>query len=286
MEVEEVLRRLGGVVTRADLVDATSRSDTDTALTSGRILAVGRGRYVLPHTADDLKRAHSLHGVLSHESAALHHGWGVLRSPSEPWVTVPRGRNVPAVRGRGVRIHRATLHVDDVVGSLTSQSRTVADCLRKLDLPSALAVADSALRAGRSPHWLLRIAEEVRGPGAKQARRVAREATDLAANPFESGLRGIALDVRGLQMRPQVELWAGSEFLGRPDLVDEDLRIVAEADSFRWHGGRADLVKDARRYNRFVVHGWMVLRFTWEDVVLAPAEVAGILEAAVQQRSH
>lgn len=281
-----MVRRLGGVATRAQLVDATSRAETDVALAAGRVLAVGRGRYVLPHTADDLARAHALHGVLSHESAALHHGWGVLRTPDEPWVTVPRGRNVPAARRRGVQIHRAALHVDDMSGNLTSQARTVADCLRKLDLPSALAVADSALRAGRAPQWLTRIAGEVRGPGAKQARRVAGEASELAANPFESGLRGIALDVRGLHVRPQVELWAGSEFLGRPDLVDEDLRIVAEADSFQWHGGRADLVKDARRYNRFTVHGWMVLRFTWEDVVAHPADVAGVLEAAVQQRSQ
>lgn len=286
MEIEEVLRRLGGVVTREQLKEATSRSDVDRALAAGRILAVGRGRYVLPHTAQDLQRAHSLHGVLSHESAALHHGWGVLRTPREPWVTVPRGRNVHQERSRDVRLHRAELHVDDVAGSVTSQSRTVADCMRKLDLPSALAVADSALRAGRTPQWMTAIAREARGPGARQARLVAREASELAANPFESGLRGIALEVRGLSLRPQVEVWSGAEFLGRPDLVDEDLRIIAEADSFQWHGGRADLVRDARRYNRFVVDGWAVLRFTWEDVVLEPQGVARILEAAVQQRSQ
>ena len=29
-----------------------------------------------------------------------------------------------------------------------------------------------------------------------------------------------------------------TEFLGKPDLVDVDLRIVVEADSFEWHVSR------------------------------------------------
>ena len=55
-----------------------------------------------------------------------------------------------------------------------------------------------------------------------------------------------AIDVPGLDVRPQVPLFAPAEFLGRPDLVDEDLRIVLEADPFEWHGDRAALRHDAR----------------------------------------
>jgi very-short-patch-repair endonuclease len=53
----------------------------------------------------------------------------------------------------------------------------------------------------------------------------------------------------------------------RPDLVDEDLRLVLEADSFEWHGDRVALRDDARRYDLMVVNGWRVLRFAWEDVM-------------------
>jgi very-short-patch-repair endonuclease len=77
-----------------------------------------------------------------------------------------------------------------------------------------------------------------------------------------------------------------SSFLGRPDLVDERLGIVLEADSFEWHGDRAALRSDAQRYNRFVVHGWLVLRFAWEDVMFRPDEVRAILEAAVAERTE
>lgn len=51
---------------------------------------------------------------------------------------------------------------------------------------------------------MVALAGGIRGPGAPQARRVAQEASHLAANPFESVLRAIALDVPGLNLRPQV----------------------------------------------------------------------------------
>jgi very-short-patch-repair endonuclease len=277
------MRRWGGVATRAQLVAATSRSDVDAALAAGEIRVLSRGRYALEATPADLLRAHALSGVLSYESAALHHGWPVLRAPDRVHVTVPLKRRMSFRDHPDVVLHRADLHPDDRSGPATSQARTLVDCMRSLSFPSALAVADSALRAGRSPTWLAALARDVRGRGAAQVRRVAAEATELAANPFESGLRGIACDVEGLHMRPQVPVFGG-EFLGRPDLVDTDLRIIAEADSFEWHGGRSALVRDARRYNAFVVHGSLVLRFTWEDVVLEPASVGEVLTAVVAGR--
>lgn len=53
-----------------------------------------------------------------------------------------------------------------------------------------------------------------------------------------------------------------------------------EADSFEWHGGHEALVRDARRYNKLVTEGWLVLRFTWEDVMQRPSEVRDVLQAA------
>lgn len=158
------------------------------------------------------------------------------------------------------------------------------DCLRACSFPAALAVADSALRSGRSPGWLRAVARDARGPGAVQARNVAEAASALAANPFESGLRAAAMQVSGLTVRPQVPLYSAGTYLGRPDLVDTDLQIVAEADSFEWHGTRSALVRDARRYNAMVVAGFMVLRFTWEDVMFEPDSVRATLAEATKRR--
>jgi very-short-patch-repair endonuclease len=117
----------------------------------------------------------------------------------------------------------------------------------------------------------------VRGPGAPRVRRVCAEATKEAANPFESVLRAIALEVPDLHVRPQLRIAPSV----RPDLVDADLRIVLEADSFAWHGSRAALRQDAKRYNLMVMDGWIVLRFAWEDVMFDPGYVSRVLKSVV-----
>lgn len=47
-------------------------------------------------------------GTLGLTSAALHHGWAVLRVPRRPLVLLSRGRRLPAAT-LGVDVHRAEL---------------------------------------------------------------------------------------------------------------------------------------------------------------------------------
>lgn len=285
MSVVEAMLLLGGVGSRAQLLTLSARADVDRAVETGDIVVLAHGRYALPAADEALSAAHRLTGVGSHLSAALRWGWPVICTPDRPHVTVPRSRKLTLEQRRGVAVHRADLTADEIVDGFTSRDRTLLDCSRSLEFSEGLAVADSALREGCSPSRLRALARDARGPGARKIRRVAREARPDAANPFESGLRGIALEVDGLNVRPQVPLW-GTEFLGRPDLVDEELRIVLEADSFAWHGDRAALRHDARRYNMFVVNGWLVLRFSWEDVMFDPVYVRSVLEAVVLERTQ
>ena len=111
-------------------------------------------------------------------------------------------------------------------------------------------------------------------------RRVIELARVEAANPFESALRGISHDVPGLDLVPQCTLSSVRQTV-RPDLVDRDLGVIVEADSYEWHGGRAALKTDARRYNLMVVDGWIVLRFAYEDVMFDPDYVREVLVAVV-----
>jgi len=146
-------------------------------------------------------------------------------------------------------------------------------------------VADSALRhEALTPRTFLALAQLVATTGRGRCLRVAREASDLAANPFESVLRAIALDVRGLDLRPQVVIEQDG-WSGRPDLVDVERRLVVEADSFAFHGHRVALVRDCERYNPLVLRGWTVLRFSWEHVMLEPDYVRRSLERAVRQEA-
>lgn len=283
----EVLTELGGVASWTALAVRCTRAELDAAVRVGEITQVARGRYVLPSVADARQTAARMTGVLSHESAALEWGWAVKLPPERPHVIVRRNRKLTLEQRQLVLPHWAELHPGDVVGGRTSRERTVADCLRFCPEDAALAVADSVLRDGQTPRWLCAVVRDLRGPGAPRARKIAALANELADNPFESVLRSIARRVSGIRVRPQVPLYApDGEFLGRPDLVDEERQIVLEADSFEWHGSRAALRRDCRRYNALVVNGWLVLRFTWEDVMFHPQHVLGVLTAAAEERAH
>ena len=122
----------------------------------------------------------------------------------------------------------------------------------------------------------MRLAEQVPTTGRAQCLRVAREASPLAANPFESVLRAIALDVPGLDLEPQVVIDEPG-FTGRPDLVDRRRRLVIEAESFEFHGRRKALKRDCERYTALVLSGWTVVRFAWEHVMFEQDYVADCL---------
>lgn len=285
MSVVDALAELGGVATRAQLLEQVSRGALDTAVRDRLVRSDRRSVYRLPEleTAESLARAAG--GVLSLTSAALHHGWAVKTVPERPHIALRRGVRVnPELRRLSVW-HRADLSADQRHGIATSKEFTLVQCLRRLPFDEALAIADSALRSGERA-TMRRVARTVSGPRAPRVRQVASLASGEAANPFESVLRAIAHDVVGLRVRPQVTIRTVTPRV-RPDLVDEDLRIVLEADSFEWHGDRAALRNDARRYDRLVADGWRVLRFAWEDVMSEPDFVREVIAAtAVQARLH
>jgi very-short-patch-repair endonuclease len=281
MRAAEVLRHLGGLGTRAALLRVVPRVDVDRALSAGAIVATARGRYALAEVQDARLVAHRHSGVLGLTSAALHHGWEVKEVPSVPHVILPRKRNRP--RTDDLIPHFRDLQLDEVTadGIATSVDVTLDQCLRCLPYDEALAIADSALRDGVPPNTLRRVAAGARGPGTVQLKRVVALADGDAANPFESVLRAIAHQVPGLHVVPQVLIRTKRGWF-RPDLVDRDLGMALEADSFGWHGSRVALARDANRYNALVVDGWVVLRFAWEDVMHRPGEVLAVLVDAVQ----
>ena len=292
MNVVQHLYRLGGVASRRDLLRLTSRAELDRALRSGEVLRDGHGRYAVPVADEGVRVAAALNGVASHRTAAAWWGWAQKVPMHTPEVTVPRNRKIAVSRRHGVTLHWGHLADDDVDGQTTSRPRTVVDCMRSLPFDEALAIADSALRSGSFRHEdLVNLASLVVGPGAARCRRVAEHADGRADNPFESVLRALSLDVPALALVPQVVVEESPSVL-RPDLVDRERRLIVEADSFAWHGSRRALRKDCRRYNRLVVLGFVVLRFSWEDVMHEPAYVQEVLAEAADvagrraQRPH
>lgn len=257
---------LGGVASLRELRAAHTARLVRRAVGDGVVLRVARNRYVLPSARDQFQVAQSRSAVLSHLSAAVHHGWKVKTVPTATWITVRRKRHLRPSQLLGIRPSWAELGPDDARGGVTTPLRTVLDCARVLPFDEALAVADSALRARDvDRRELARSAVGLRGNGARAARRVAAHASARAANPFESVLRALCLD-EGFVLTPQLQV-AESGLFALVDLGSEELRLAAEAEGFEHHGTRGGLRKDCRRHTEFAVFGWSSLRFSFEDVM-------------------
>jgi very-short-patch-repair endonuclease len=288
VEVIAAIRQLGGGASRKEILRLVGRRDLERAVRAGRVVRSARGRYALPTEVAAQRAAHELTGVCILLSAAAHWGWRRVWEPRKPQVAVPRGRRVPAAARAGADIRWRTVPHEDVVGGwVTAPVRTVIDCATLLPFAEALAVVDSALRskAVTRAELLARVPSLDRQLRAR-VRRVLLCADPSAANPFESALRAIALEVAGLEVRCQVRIDDADGFIGRVDLADEGLRIVIEADSLEFHGEREALDRDAQRYDRLVADDWLVLRFTWYQVMTRADWVRSVIARTVAVRTE
>ena len=280
----DVVRDLGGRATFAQITTATTRWALRTAVAEGRVVRVGRGVYALTKMPEPLVAAAALRGVVSHLSAAQLWGLARVHDPALLHVTVPHGHR--RRRRRNVVVHRSRhLDPEDLESGLTSPLRTVLDCATTLPFVQALAVADSALALGMvSKNGLEAAATAAQGAGRGARLLVARCADGRAANAFESALRGVLIDA-GL-----TGLHAASGDPARPDGGSASTSPIprtacaVEADSYEHHGTRDGWERDCRRYDDLVAAGWVVLRFTWRQVVDQPAWVAEIVRRTVEQR--
>ena len=290
MSVAEELRRLGGTATRARLRTVASKRDLLKAVREGAIVRVSRGLYSLP-TNIDRSTARALHGVVSHLSAAEVWQLGVLEPVPVLHVMVPRHRSRVSPRF-GVKIHYGDATASERKAGATNALHTVIDCARTCPIPQALAIADTAVRTGLvTAAELRRAVAPLRGAGVVNSRRVAGWVDARAASPLESALRGLLLDNGITQFEPQLAVVHEGRRIATVDLGDPVSGLLLEADSFLWHGQRAALERDARRYDELVSRGFLVLRFTWEQVLSDPAWVLTMVRRALarpdrQDRSH
>lgn len=283
-DVVAALTRLGGTCSWRELRRAVPWRLIGPAVEAGVVRQVGNSTYALPAADAGRVAARLMTGVASHRTAALHWGWKVKTVPRLPDVTVPARRKPRASTRGGATVHRRTLDPGDVVdGWVTSPVRTVLDCCLDLPFDEALSVVDSALRSGLPRRALVSAAGSL-GPRLRaRALAVVRRGSARAANPFESVLRAIALGI-GTGWDPQHRI-RYDDFYAKVDLADESLGIVLEADSFEFHGERSALSRDCERYDELASRGWIVLRFTWEQVMLRPGWVALVVERTVRRRA-
>jgi very-short-patch-repair endonuclease len=285
VDVTQHLARAGGIAGRREVEGLVGRAALAAAVANGEVLRVARGRYALPTASAAQQAARELTGTAVLLSAAAHWGWRTKWQPRVPQVAVGRGRKVPSQVRRRVDVRWRSIPTDDVVdGWVTSRVRTVHDCCALLPFDEALSVVDSALREGRVTRQQLMALAHVPARLRPRVARVVAAGDARAANPFESVLRALALDVPGLTVRPQVQISDADGWIGRVDLADVALRIVLEADSHEFHTEAEAFARDCWRYDRLVADGWLVLRFPWVHVMHRPEAIRALLTRVVTRR--
>ena len=119
-------------------------------------------------------------------------------------------------------------------------------------------------------------------PGTSIVREIVR---DLGEDyePTASELEDLFLDVvrahRIEEPEQQVRMGNLQRFIGRIDFRWKGKRIIVEVDG-KQHRAPLDKRADRERDAALAAEGWIVLRFTWWDLVYAPEAVVAQLRAA------
>lgn len=273
-----------------------SRRRVHRLVASGEIVHWSSTTYrVLPSTGwlDDVKAALTAipGSVASHHAAAALHGFPRLRTPAAMITVHSRTTHeVPDVRV--VRSHDISPdHTCDVDGiKATTVARTVFDLCALLHPRHIGAIAEDLMLEKKLTHAdLAEILDATarRGkPGVKTMRTILDRLGPGYVPKTELERRGFAIVERAAVPAPQVECPIPWDTRRRFDLAWPDARIAIEWDSRRWHGALEQMTFDRRRDREAIQNGWVVLRFTWDDVTVRPHEIARELRSVLQSRSR
>lgn len=203
-------------------------------------------------------------------------------------ISVRIGRDLP-----GVIVHR--LRPGDrptrrlVEGfPLTSPERTLLDIAGVLPAPRAGLALDDALRRRLTTLRRLRRILEVEGRCGRKGTATLRRL--LTVRDGAEALLESALETRLFRLlkgaglprpTPQFEVRSGRRVVARLDFAYPELRLGIEAHGYRWHGGYERWRRDLRRDNALKRLGWVVLVFSWDDVVGEPRRVLEEVRAAI-----
>ncbi|MFP5256013.1 MAG: DUF559 domain-containing protein [Acidimicrobiia bacterium] len=230
-------------------------------------------------------------GVVSHRSAA--EMWGLIQPAGYVEVSIPPNRTPhlrpPAVAHRIKDLH-PELAVERAGLRITDPVRTVID----LGLVLSKREVGDALSRGLSIGLLTvteveRLRDALGRPGRNGTGVVRHilEARSLQSGTEESLLERRFLDLARRAGLPapvvQYEVWDSGRFVARIDAAYPSLKIAIEVDGYAPHSSPEAFQRDRTRQNRLVALGWTVLRFTWDDVVRRPTEVARIIEEAIRR---
>ncbi|MFB6393950.1 DUF559 domain-containing protein [Polymorphospora sp. 2-325] len=169
---------------------------------------------------------------------------------------------------------------------VTTPVRTAYDLGRQASTTEGVVAVDALLgrRLVRVDQLREYAAARRRRPGVDRFRRALALADPLSGSPMETRLR-LTLVKGGLPTPVlQFEIHDGrGGFIGRVDLAYPQWRIAIEYEG-NHHRERSQFRRDIARLNALRAQGWLVLRFTADDVLRQPARLLALVCQAVQER--
>lgn len=291
--VDEITRAQYGLITTEQAIKALGPSRKARWVAERRLISVQPSVFRMagsPETWHQSVLAASLavDGVVSHRSAA--ELWGLIQPAGYAEVSVSGNVNrtvrPPAIVHRIIDLH-PELAVDRQGFRLTDPVRTVIDLglvvpwwsvrfaigkglsTRAFDLSAVKGLRDALGRPGRNGTGIVRDLLD------GNLLMMGKEESELEKR-FTALTRRFGLPAFSLQH----EVWESGRFVARIDAAYPELKLAVEVDGFEHHSSPDAFQRDRTRQNRLVALGWTVLRFTWNDVVKHPAEVAKTVEQA------
>jgi very-short-patch-repair endonuclease len=174
---------------------------------------------------------------------------------------------------------------------VTSAGRAVLDSAavaRKWQVEAAL---DDALRRKLftvDDMWRILARSGGRGrKGSALLRALLEERSDGRARShslLEIKLDGVLRNSAVPAYFRQFEVMTKSGVPADVDFAWPEAKLAVEVDGYRWHAGRRQWQSDLDRQNALAEVGWLVLRFTWYDVVSRPEYVVRTILEAYRQR--
>lgn len=297
--IEDLVRDNEGLVTRRQLLERVPREVVDSYVGRRQLVRVFPAVYRLRNGADDdgtALRAALLHAgpkaALSHTTALA--VWGVRTLERPLHLTVDQG--VKRAGAPGLLVHRR-LRFDPASAQcvrrrgllVTTLPRTVIDSWPLLPpverRPLLLDLANRGVVHAKHLDEALSERPNVAG------RRGLREAIDLIADGCRSELEahGVLRVFRHTSLPPSVGQYQ-VQLPGRRVRLDRawpEVKLAVELDGARHHTSPDDRRRDLARDRELAALGWIVLRFTYADVVRGAdgvrAKVLEVYRARLEQ---
>lgn len=291
LEAANLARSQLGVFVEWQVLPYGSRRQIQHRVRTGHWVHLGRRVYALPSTALTPKTMYKAAELSLPRAAVSGLAAGVLQSLRngpfpEPEISVrPPGTHdhpFATVRRRhDIRTHR----VDGI--RTTTVAQTIADLTGRLDVREVGRMLEVSILEGRTSMASLENRQRAMQKHHLPYRRVFRDVLDdrrdtmaVATSMLEVRLLEV---LAGLPIPPwntqfKLDWWNDGD--ARADVAIPQWKMIIEADGRRWHGRLDDFERDRRRDQLAAAQGWIVLRFTWVELVHDPAFVAATILAA------